>query len=327
MVLCFCIVFNTVWAQSYHFSQFFSTPLLTNPAHTGFTEGPFRIASNIRSQGTQGNPYFTGYLSADISLFRNNLTAGHKAGAGIYVMNDQSMSGAMKTNSVGLSTAYNVGLDEYGEQSFGVGLQATYHQRRIDYSQLTFENQYGSSGYDPSLPIGENFSTDNNQDFFDVNAGVMYNTILPDKAFFAGLAVYNILAHEENLLDGDEFTLPRRYTLQGGAQFNVGKNQRLYSSFTTMYQAKATETTIGAAFGYQFSDGDRNELIGGAWYRYKDALIPYIGYQYSGLQVGFSYDYTVSAVKAGAEIRNGFEITLQFKSPDKRELKTHIPWF
>ena len=43
-----------VGAQSYHFSQFFSTPLLTNPANTGFTEGPYRLASNFRSQGMQG---------------------------------------------------------------------------------------------------------------------------------------------------------------------------------------------------------------------------------------------------------------------------------
>src|SRR5688572_5871700 len=114
-------------AQSYHFSQFFSTPLLTNPAHTGFTNGPYRVASNFRSQGMSGgSPYFTGYLSGDISPFKKYLPAGHKAGVGMYVMNDKSLSGALQTNSIGISTAYNVGLDEKGISSLGVGLQATY---------------------------------------------------------------------------------------------------------------------------------------------------------------------------------------------------------
>src|SRR5689334_23100122 len=90
-------------AQSYHFSQFFSTPLLTNPAHTGFTEGPYRVASNFRSQGMAGgSPYFTGYISGDASLFKNSLAEGHKAGLGLYVMNDRSQSGALQTSSAGL---------------------------------------------------------------------------------------------------------------------------------------------------------------------------------------------------------------------------------
>ena len=69
-----------IGAQSYHFSQFFSTPLLTNPANTGFTDGPYRVASNFRSQGMQGgSPYFTGYVSADFSPFRKYLADRHKA--------------------------------------------------------------------------------------------------------------------------------------------------------------------------------------------------------------------------------------------------------
>src|SRR5919107_3074693 len=91
-------------AQSYHFSQFFSTPLLTNPAHTGFIEGPYRVASNIRSQGSlKDGTYFTGYLSGDFGLFRNNLPAGSTAGVGVYVMKDQSMGGALQDHSAGVS--------------------------------------------------------------------------------------------------------------------------------------------------------------------------------------------------------------------------------
>ena len=74
-------------AQSYHFSQFFSTPLLTNPANTGLIDGPYRVASNLRSQGKSApNSFFTGYVSGDLSVLKNSLPSSHKAGAGMFFM-------------------------------------------------------------------------------------------------------------------------------------------------------------------------------------------------------------------------------------------------
>lgn len=321
------IVSGLLQAQSYHFSQFFSTPLLTNPAHTGFIDGPYRLASNFRSQGMSGSsPYFTGYLSADISPFKNIIPEGHKAGLGMYVMNDKSLSGALQTNSAGISAAYNVGLDAYGENSIGIGFQGTYHQRWLDYNKLTFGNQFGTTGFDPSLPIGESVNSIN-QSFFDVNAGIMYNASLEDKSFFIGASIYNLLRHKEHLF-AEEFEMPSRFALQAGAQFYAGEYGKIYFSLTNMNQANTNTTTVGGAYGVQLTDKNiKNEVNFGMWYRYKDALIPYIGYYYEGLQVGLSWDYTVSSLKTATQLRNGFELTLVYKATDKRELKTKIPWY
>jgi type IX secretion system PorP/SprF family membrane protein len=314
-------------AQSYHFSQFFSTPLLTNPANTGFTNGPYRIASNIRSQGMPGgNNFFTGYVSADVSPLRDQLTEGHKAGLGVYVMNDHSLGSAVQTNSIGVSAAYHVGLDHYGETSIGLGLQGTYNQRRVDYSKLRFENQFGPLGYDASLPIGEPLDY-NSKSFFDINFGAVYNYNIAGQSFFAGIGVYNLLRHKENILD-DEYTMPMRYTLQTGLQSPLSESENIYLSLTAMHQARTTAISLGGAYGYNISETEgKSEIIGGLWYRYKDALIPYLGYQGNSFQLGFSYDYTASAMKTGAQVRNGMELTLLFKAPDKRDLKVNIPWY
>jgi hypothetical protein len=53
----FLIASTVLKAQSYHFSQFFSTPLLTNPGHTGFIDGPYRVASNFRMLALSKNIY------------------------------------------------------------------------------------------------------------------------------------------------------------------------------------------------------------------------------------------------------------------------------
>ena len=314
-------------AQSYHFSQFFSTPLLTNPANTGFTNGPYRVSSNFRSQGMPGgSSLFTGYLSADVSPLRDKLTEGHKAGVGLYIMNDHSLGSAIQTNSFGLSAAYHVGLDIYGEQSIGVGLQGTYNQRRLDYSKLSFESQYGPQGYDAALPIGEALNFDS-KGFFDINFGAVYNRNIGGQSFFAGAGVYNILQHKENILE-QQYKLPMRLTFQSGLQTPLSETENVYVSLTAMYQSKATELTLGGAYGYNISEQEgKNELIGGLWYRYKDAIIPYIGYQGNSFQAGFSFDYTASAQRTGAQVRNGVELTLIFKAPDKRDLKVNIPWY
>jgi type IX secretion system PorP/SprF family membrane protein len=312
-------------AQSYHFSQFFSTPLLTNPANTGFIEGPYRLASNFRSQGIASNTYFTGSLSADFNLFQNSLDEGNKAGAGIYIMNDQSLNGALQTNSIAISTAYHIGLDPDEVHSFGIGFQGAFHQRRFDYSKLTFGNQFGPNGYDAALPVGE--ALDNiDRSYFDINTGMVYNVNLEDRSFFGGVSLYNILRHKENLLD-DELKMPLRYTVQLGGQIFIGEYSKAYFSLTHLQQANAKETTVGGAYGLQLTDDSKNEINLGMWYRYKDAVIPYIGYQRNAIQIGLSYDHTVSSMKTASQVRNGYELTLLYKATDKRTLKTLIPWY
>lgn len=320
------IIGQVLEAQSYHFSQFFSTPLLTNPAQTGFLEGPYRLASNFRSQGhLGGSSYFTGYLSADFKMLQNHIGEWHKAGGGIYLMNDQALNGALQTNSVGVSAAYHVPLDIHGEHSIGLGFQGAYHQRNIDYSKLTFGSQFGSDGYNPSLPIDEPLPN-RSLGFFDVNAGLLYNMNLEDRSFFGGVSVYNILRHKVNMLE-DEFKMPLRLIVQGGAQVFIGEYGKTYFSITHQRQANASETTVGAAYGHQLSDGIKNEINFGLWYRYKDALIPYVGYHRGTVQVGLSYDHTISTLKTAAQIRNGYELTLLYKALDKQSLKTLIPWY
>jgi type IX secretion system PorP/SprF family membrane protein len=324
------MITTVLQAQSYHFSQFFSTPLLTNPANTGLTDGNYRLASNFRSQGSfSDGPYFTGYLSADISPLKKYLPAGHRAGLGMYVMSDRSLSGALQVNTVAMSAAYNVGLDKNGTNSLGLGLQGTYNQRRIDFTKLTFGNQFGSTGYDPALPAGEALpiGSDVNKSYFDANAGIVFNSLMEKRSFFAGVSVYNMLRHDDNILP-EEFKMPTRYALQAGTHFKTSEEGNLYFSLTHMGQAKANETTLGGAYGLQITNEEKKtELTFGMWYRFKDALIPYVGYNSNGFRVGLSYDYTVSGAKTGSQIRNGYELTLLYNPIDKLNLKTTIPWF
>jgi type IX secretion system PorP/SprF family membrane protein len=313
-------------AQSYHFSQFYSTPLWNNPAFTGYTDGPYRVAANFRSQWLQGgSPYLTSSLTADFSLMREKLADGNRLGAGIAFMNDQSLNGALQTNTIGYSMAYHLSLDADNIHHLGLGLQGTFHQRRIDYSKLTFENQYDGGGYNPSIPVAESF-TSGTKRYFDMNTGLLYNYSYDYSSFFISLGVFNVLQHKENVLVPD-YKVPVRYTALASGQQEVSESSLLYYSLNYMRQGSANEITLGAAYGITISDGKEQELVLGLWHRVKDALIPYIGYRVNGLQAGLSYDYTISTAKTGSMARNSFELSFVYQRPDNSDLKRLIPWY
>ena len=183
--------------QSTHFSQFYSTPMLINPAATGLTYGPYRVAANYRNQWNDaGSAYKTFTVSGDGHIMKSKLPEGNVLGLGLTLVNDKTLEGAVQGNSVALSTAYHVALDEV--QSVGVGFQGTYNEKRVDFSRLHFENQYNGNDFDPSLPVGEALG-DGKKYYFDVNAGAVYSFMDENRSFTAGAAVYNILKKRRNV--------------------------------------------------------------------------------------------------------------------------------
>ncbi len=325
-IIFFTIASAVVNGQSYHFSQFYSTPLLNNPAFTGFTEGPYRLAANFRSQWVQGdNPYITNSLSADFNAFKNRISEGSKAGLGLVFTNDQSLGGALQVSSIGVSAAYNLPLDIDGAHVVGLGLQGTYHQRRMDLTKLSFENQFGSNGYDAGLPIGE-YINNAPKNYLDMNVGIKYNYTQQYKTFFGSIAAYNVLQHKDNILP-EEFRMPIRYSFLGGGHIEVGYDGTVYFSINHLYQGGANETTIGAAYGILIGTEKKQEIDFGLWHRVNDAIIPYIGYQVNNIQAGLSYDYTISKLKTTSIIRNGFELSFIFTKRDNSDLKRTVPWY
>ena len=319
----FCLIARS---QAVHFSQFYSTPLLINPASTGMTPGPYRLTSNYRSQwNAAGSPYTTFTFSGDAQVMSDRLTEGNILGVGLSFVNDKTMDGAVQMNSIAFSGGYHISLSEEPYQSIGVGFQGSYNEKRIDFSRLQFENQFGNGGFDPSAPIGEGLENGKKQ-YFDINAGAMYNFSLEDRSMFAGVAAYNILKKQENYFT-EQFKTPMLLSAVAGGDIDIGVNNSFYFSGNFRNQGNSNELTLGMAYGF-FIDGEGFSAFRlGMWHRLKDAIIPYAGLTYKGLQLGCSFDYTVSSAKTKSEIRNTFEISLVYLAEDKTELRRLIPWY
>lgn len=313
-------------AQSYHFSQLYSAPMLVNPANTGNFPGDVRVSANFRTQWAGDNsPIITTALGGEYRLLRDKLPETSKFGAGITFLNDMSMARAVQMNGLGASLGYHIALDAEGNHSLGAGVQGTYTNRRIDISRLTFENQFGSGGFDPSLPIGENIGNTSNS-FFDVNAGLMYNADFENRSYFLGASLFNSFEHTDNLLE-EQYKMPMRFSVQAGGSLQVDQFSRVYVSGNAMKQAEVMETTIGAAFGRNLLEGSRDELFFGLWYRVGDAFFPYVGYQIAGFRAGLSIDVTTSKAKTGSNVRNAVEMSLMFSPWDATEKGNSRPWY
>jgi len=322
------------FAQDPHFSQFFSSPLTLNPAYTGKFDGTFRVAGNYRNQWpTINNAFTTATASVDFDIIQNKLPEFDTWGVGIMGMNDQSGDKILTNNFISLSTAYHKGLDENGYHTLTVGFQGTYANKRLDISKATFEDMLRADGFTGTTR--EDFSNNTSNialNYFDVNAGLLYSgTTNGYNNFYLGVSTYHINRSKESFKGGN-YILNPRLTVHGGGYAPIGRITTLHASFIYQQQAGASETVLGGAVAFKLNEDDNSNetnLYTGLWYRFKDAFIPYIGLEFAGLRLGYSYDVNNSSLNTASNSRGGNEISLIYvrKASDPNRRKLGCPKF
>ncbi|MGN6439512.1 MAG: PorP/SprF family type IX secretion system membrane protein [Agriterribacter sp.] len=329
MMLTVCVF---AYAQDPHFSQFFSSPLTLNPAYTGKFDGTFRVAGNYRNQWpTINNAYTTATASVDFNILQNRIPEFDTWGFGVMGMNDQSGNKILNNNFISLSTAYHKALDENGYHTITVGFQGTYAAKRLDISKADFEDELTSLGF--TGVTQEVFNNNNNVaiNYFDVNAGLLYSGSTNGyNNFYLGVSSYHVNRPKESFMGGN-FVLNPRVTVHGGGYAPIGRITTFHGSFIHQRQAGATETVLGGALDFALNeDGDYPaNLYAGMWYRFGDAFIPYVGIEFAGLRIGYSYDVNNSSLNTASNSRGGNEISLIFikKPSDPNRKKLGCPKF
>lgn len=310
-ILFFVFSLRQSWAQDPHFSQFFASPLTLNPALTGKFDGDLRVTGNYRNQWPTINRAFTTTtVSVDFPILRNQIASTDTWGLGVMGYSDQSANSALKFNYLSVSTAFHKGLDEDGYQQIGAGFQATYSNMLLNVSDLKFEDQLTPFGFIGTTNEVFNNSTLKNN-YFDLNAGILYTGSTSDKNnFYAGVSMYHITRPKQQFT-GTFFLLNPRTTFQAGAYFPAGGVGTLHVSGLYSTQAQASEALLGAALQIPVIEGDKPvSVYFGSWMRLNDAIIPYLGLEFSDLRLGATYDVNVSSLKTASQSKGGIEISL-----------------
>ena len=331
LLVCVALV-SVSAAQDPNFSQFFASPLTLNPALTGKFDGAYRVAANYRNQWpTINNAFVTKTVSVDFGIMQNRLAEIDKLGVGFLAITDRAGDGVLVTNYTGLSLAYHKGLDENGLHQIGAGFQGTYANKRLDVTKVNFEDQLTPLGF--TGITSEVFSSKQiSVGYFDLNAGVLYNGSSDGyNNFYIGASMYHINRPKETF-KGGEYLLNARTTIQAGGKIPIGGLRNfLHLAANYSMQAKAYNTVIGGTFSYNVNNDEDNptNVYIGAWYRFKDAAIPYIGLEFNGLHIGASYDANVSSLQPASNTRGGIELSLIYikKPNDPNAKKLNCPKF
>jgi type IX secretion system PorP/SprF family membrane protein len=309
---------NALQAQDPAFSQFFASPLTLNPALTGKFNGILRVAGNYRNQWPAvNNAFITSTISIDAALLSDRLPASDTWGVGLLAMTDKTASGILTSNYISLSTSYHKSLDEDGLQQIGLGFQGTYASETLNGPKLYFQDGLQLDGTwlrSPTEQINSELLTTN---YFDMNAGVLYNGSLNgSNNIYFGASMYHINKPKQSFLGDESIIVPSRLTVHGGGYFpSASAGTTLYFSGLYSSQATAHEFVLGGALEMSASTDEHSpaNFYIGSWVRFSnvtDAIIPYIGLDFGSFNLGLTYDVNISAFKAASEGRGGIEISL-----------------
>lgn len=299
---------TTTKAQDPIFSQFYANPLYLNPALTGVDRCP-RFIMNYRNQW----PAIPGQFVTYAASYDQHVDA-ISGGLGGTVMVDEAGNGILRNINASAMYSYDLPVNRYF--SIRAGFQATYFQKSIDWSQLTFGDQidprYGFIYNTNEIPI------ENNVNGVDFSSGIVGYT----KTFYGGFAVHHITQPDEKFLTTGESLLPRKFTAHAG--FYIPYNKRYpdegYFSPNIMFKQQGNEfsTNPNARQTYLGFYTKKGPLVGGLWYRFNDAMVAVLGIQTEYIRFGYSYDITISDLTNATGGAHEISVALNFDCPPKR---------
>lgn len=304
-----------IQAQDLHFSQFFNSPLTTNPANTGFLpEYDYRLGANYRQQWLSIPAQFkTMSIYGDAQAFRDRFESGW-VGLGGVILRDVAGSGNLTSTKVYGSAAYHQMLGSTGLLS--VGFNIGWANKRVDVTKFTYDNQWNGKYFDAGAPSGENFAA-TSINYLDVQVGLNYAYFPTDNIYLhAGASVHHVNSPRETFFSntpGYDNTIPKRYI--GFADAVIKVNDRVIVSPGAYYttQAKSSEFTLGMHGNYNLSGDGELQVIGGVYYRSGDAVIPMLGFQWKSVRITFTYDATTSSLKNYNNMRGASEFALLYQ--------------
>ena len=305
-------------AQDIHFSQYYETSVLRNPALTGIFNEDFKAGAVYRSQwNTLGNPYQTTAVSAE-GRFAINRDATDYLTVSAMFFSDKAGRAALKTTGIYPSINYNKSLSDPHNSYLSAGFTAGFLQRSFDLTKLTFDHNYqggtfvASAGAGEALPVAK-------LTHWDLGAGVSFNSGLGENnsiIYFLGLSAYHFTQPRATFAEaGEVLNLATRWNASLGVHATLNDVWSMQVHGNYAFQGTYREMMIGGLLRWARPDASnqRNFAVnGGVFYRLDDAIVPTIKLEYKRETLGISYDVNISPLKAVTGMRGGLELTATF---------------
>jgi len=302
---------KTAFTQDVHFSQYYNSPQMINPAMIGEGLMKGRLIFNFRNQGNfTTNPYKTIAFSGDAKLKKEKLSGG------ILFLHDKSGDGNYSTNNICFSLAPNVEFSK--EHSVKLGFQAGWTQYAFDAEKLTWNSQFDGTKINTENPSGENIKK--SYGYFDISSGLLYKYQIKNKHIFrVGMSAFH-LSHPI-LKSFSAKSIDIRYSGYCDAILVIkNSSTRILPSILYMKQGAANEFAIGTSVKCKIgtnlrSTPDRIASFAyiGTYYRNSDAILLMTGLSFQEqMIVSASYDITISQLSESAKKHGGLEFSVVY---------------
>jgi type IX secretion system PorP/SprF family membrane protein len=309
LILC-SFIKNRTYGQDIHFSQFFETPLLRNPALAGIFTGDYRLQMVYRDQWrsvTDG--YKTASLNGEYKLPIGK--ANDFVTVGGQILFDRAGTAALTQTSVLPVINYHKSLSADQNRYLSLGFMGGVVNRHFDRSKITTDNTY-TSGTDGETAVAPNYT------YLDGSVGMSFNSNLssdPEDNFYIGMAYHHFTKPKNTFFRDPTIQLNPKWVASAGFRFGVNEFSYITIQADHSVQKKYKETIAGVMYGLKMGpeiDNPKYVLHGGAFLRWSDAFIPVIKVDYSGFSFAFSYDVNISKLKPASLGRGGFELSLSY---------------
>jgi type IX secretion system PorP/SprF family membrane protein len=303
---------KSVLGQDMHFTQFYASPLYLNPAFTGANVCSRAILVYRNQWPEVKNAYQSYLLSIDHFISKQRIGVGLQCGV------DNAGSGALRTTIISPSFAYETKINRTVAVRFGVQPGVTIKSIRFD--KLIFGDQISQGGSSGPTAATIVETPTQNKAFFDIGAGAL----IYSSKLWAGASFFHINRPNESLFANENIYLPLKYSLHGGAKFNLNdgeKDKDLKKSISVVMnytgQGKFDQIDLGVYYSqYVFTAGIWYRGIPGLktykpGYQNNDAISAVIGFQKDRLKIGYSYDLTISQLHNYTQ--GAHEVTLSYE--------------
>jgi type IX secretion system PorP/SprF family membrane protein len=320
-IIFYCIFYQTASAQDPQFSQFYAAPLYLNPAFAG-SSGLTRVGINYRNQWPSLNANFVTY-----STYFDHFFEDYNSGIGIILLSDREGLVGLQSHSAGLQYAYQLRLTD--NLTFRPGFNVAATTKNINFNNLVFESQINPiTGYDPNLGSGED-GFNNNVFYVDFGIGGLFYS----QQFWFGGSAHHITEPNQSFADEGAAALPMKISFHAGYKFPIhsahnnyvfGNVRDISITPTAQYKAQGEfdQLDVGLYFTYE-------PLVLGLWYRgipfktlngfpNNESAIFLIGLTRNNLNIGYSFDYTLSQLGIASGGAHEISIRYEFFTGDPR---------
>jgi|TARA_R110000737_G_scaffold164641_2_gene192325 type IX secretion system PorP/SprF family membrane protein len=303
--------------QDVHYSMWYGSPSLLNPAATATMEQDYTLFTNYRTQWMTAldQPFRTNSFSGEMKMGAEKMNSGW-FGAGIHFTNDATGENRITTNYV--SVPINYVFEMTSNRLFSIGFKPGVINRTKNSDIQTWDNQWNGIAFDNSVISGE--SSGSRLTVFDIGAGMYFKKEWDNRSKFDfGIAANHLNAPGVNFQSITN-QLYRQYIVHTSMSLKPRKYRFMVSpQIITMFQGPQQDIIIGSSIDFLLKEGStrttfrQQQTFGiGLNYRMYDALIVSFMLKMNGFQIGASYDAALFGNRKATKTVGAAEVFLKY---------------